>query len=142
MNTQTPTDPPSTTTNDQSELCKWLLGFARISPATFTLSHNTTYDSITNTYNTRLNLYHTGKFHFHYTLNERDSFDGDTTVRNTIATGTWSVNTSTNLIILNGKQTNKTINYKYSVDDSDEEYSEDSDFKMTIIDISSWINHN
>ena len=87
-------------------------------------------------------MYHTGNFHFDYKWDEHDSFDGDTTVRNTSATGTWSVNTSTNLIILNGKQTNKTINYKYRIDDSDEEYSEDSDFKMTISDISSWIKHN
>ena len=142
MNTHTPTDPPSTTTNDQSELCKWLLEFTGRSSATFTVSKNTTNDTITNTYKTRLSLFHTGNFHFDYKWDEHDSFDGDTTVRNTSATGTWSVNTSTNLIILNGKQTNKTINYKYSVDDSDEEYSEDSDFKMTISDISSWIKHS
>ena len=135
-------DPPSATTNDQSELCKWLLGFTGRSSAIFTVSKNTTNDTITTTYKTRLSLFHTGNFHFDYIRDEYDSFDGDTNVRNTSATGTWSVNTSTNLIILNGKQTNKTINYKHCVDDSDEEYTEDFDFKMTISNISSWVKQN
>ena len=46
-------DPPSATTNDQSELCKWLWIHRQII-RTFTVSKNSTNDTITTTYKTRL----------------------------------------------------------------------------------------